>query len=400
MSKAPGSPTGKAFPKAKASAKPAAKVAAKAAPKAPAKDDAAPTGDRIAKVLSRAGVASRREAERMIAEGRVKVNGTQIDSPALNVTDRDRIIVDGKPLPQAEAPRLWLYNKPAGLVTSNSDEKGRRTIFDALPEDLPRVMTVGRLDLNSEGLLLLTNDGGIKRRLELPSTGWLRRYRVRINGRPKDEDFEPLRKGLVVDGERFQPMTVALDRQQGANAWLTIGLREGKNREIRRALEDIGYTVNRLLRLSYGPFQLGSLKLGEVEELRPRVVRDQLGLEAEDMEEKPAPRPQRGKPGHKAGGKPAGKPSGRPVGKPSGKPAGKFGGRSEGRSDDRSSARPSARSGEKPGFTSKARSDGKPGQNTRNAQNASGNGPRRDGAKPGSKGPSSNSRPIGKNPRR
>ncbi|CUH87192.1 Ribosomal large subunit pseudouridine synthase B [Phaeobacter sp. CECT 5382] len=400
MSKAPGSPTGKAFPKAKASAKPAAKVAAKAAPKAPAKDDAAPTGDRIAKVLSRAGVASRREAERMIAEGRVKVNGTQIDSPALNVTDRDRIIVDGKPLPQAEAPRLWLYNKPAGLVTSNSDEKGRRTIFDALPEDLPRVMTVGRLDLNSEGLLLLTNDGGIKRRLELPSTGWLRRYRVRINGRPKDEDFEPLRKGLVVDGERFQPMTVALDRQQGANAWLTIGLREGKNREIRRALEDIGYTVNRLLRLSYGPFQLGSLKLGEVEELRPRVVRDQLGLEAEDMEEKPAPRPQRGKPGHKAGGKPAGKPSGRPVGKPSGKPAGKFGGRSEGRSDDRSSARPSARSGEKPGFTSKARSGGKPGQNTRNAQNASGNGPRRDGAKPGSKGPSSNSRPIGKNPRR
>ncbi|MEP1328845.1 pseudouridine synthase [Pseudophaeobacter sp.] len=400
MSKAPGSPTGKAFPKAKASAKPAAKVAAKAAPKAPAKDDAAPTGDRIAKVLSRAGVASRREAERMIAEGRVKVNGTQIDSPALNVTDRDRIIVDGKPLPQAEAPRLWLYNKPAGLVTSNSDEKGRRTIFDALPEDLPRVMTVGRLDLNSEGLLLLTNDGGIKRRLELPSTGWLRRYRVRINGRPKDEDFEPLRKGLVVDGERFQPMTVALDRQQGANAWLTIGLREGKNREIRRALEDIGYTVNRLLRLSYGPFQLGSLKLGEVEELRPRVVRDQLGLEAEDMEEKPAPRPQRGKPGHKAGGKPAGKPSGRPVGKPSGKPAGKFGGRSEGRSDDRSSARPSARSGEKPGFTSKARSGGKPGQNTRNAQNASGAGPRRDGAKPGSKGPSSNSRPIGKNPRR
>lgn len=400
MSKAPGSPTGKAFPKAKASAKPAAKVAAKAAPKAPAKDDAAPTGDRIAKVLSRAGVASRREAERMIAEGRVKVNGTQIDSPALNVTDRDRIIVDGKPLPQAEAPRLWLYNKPAGLVTSNSDEKGRRTIFDALPEDLPRVMTVGRLDLNSEGLLLLTNDGGIKRRLELPSTGWLRRYRVRINGRPKDEDFEPLRKGLVVDGERFQPMTVALDRQQGANAWLTIGLREGKNREIRRALEDIGYTVNRLLRLSYGPFQLGSLKLGEVEELRPRVVRDQLGLEAEDMEEKPAPRPQRGKPGHKAGGKPAGKPSGRPVGKPSGKPAGKFGGRSEGRSDDRSSARPSARSGEKPGFTSKARSGRKPGQNTRNAQNASGNGPRRDGAKPGSKGPSSNSRPIGKNPRR
>ena len=209
------------------------------------------------------------------------VNGKTIDSPALNVTDKDRILVDGKPVSEPEPARLWLYHKPTGLVTTARDEKGRATIFDDLPEDMPRVMSVGRLDLNSEGLLLLTNDGGIKRKLELPSTGWLRQYRVRINGRPKEEDFAPLRKGLVVDGERFQPMKVDLDRQQGANAWLTIGLREGKNREIRRAMEDIGFAVNRLLRVAYGPFQLGNLKAGEVEEVRRRVLRDQLGLDAE-----------------------------------------------------------------------------------------------------------------------
>lgn len=239
-------------------------------------------GDRIAKVLARAGVASRREAERMIEAGRVAVNGKVIDSPALNVTDKDRVSVDGKPMKAPEPPRLWLYHKPPGRVTTNKDEQGRATIFDDLPENLPRVMSVGRLDLNSEGLLLLTNDGGIKRQLELPSTGWLRKYRVRINGRPKEEDFEPLRKGLALEGERFQPMTVSLDRQQGANAWLTVGLREGKNREIRRAMEDIGYSVNRLIRVSYGPFQLGDLKPGAVEELRRRVIRDQLGLDIQD----------------------------------------------------------------------------------------------------------------------
>lgn len=255
----------------------------------PPKD--APTGDRIAKVLSRAGVASRREAERMIEAGRISVNGKVIERAALNVTEQDRIFVDGKPLNAPEPPRLWLYHKPIGLVTTNSDEKGRATVYDDLPEELPRVMSVGRLDINSEGLLLLTNDGGIKRQLELPSTGWLRKYRVRVNGRPQDASLEPLRKGITDDGERFQPMNVAIDRQQGANAWLTVGLREGKNREIRRAMEAVGLKVNRLIRISYGPFQLGQLKAGAVEEIRRRVMRDQLGLDSKDDSGLAKPRP-------------------------------------------------------------------------------------------------------------
>jgi 23S rRNA pseudouridine2605 synthase len=238
-----------------------------------------PKGDRIAKVLARAGVASRREAERMIEAGRVTVNGRKITSPALNVTEADKITVDGQPLAEPEPPRLWLYHKPAGLVTTARDEKGRPTVFENLPEGMPRVMSVGRLDLNSEGLLLLTNDGEIKRRLELPSTGWLRKYRVRVKGAPSDEMLEPLRKGIEVEGEKFQPMDVTLDRQQGANAWLTIGLREGRNREIRRAAEAVGLTVNRLIRVSYGPFRLGELKPGEVEEIKGRVLREQLGLD-------------------------------------------------------------------------------------------------------------------------
>ena len=250
-----------------------------------------PKGDRIAKVLARAGIASRRGAEGIIAAGRVSVNGKKIDSPALNVTNNDHIAVDGQPLRAAEPERMWLYHKPAGLVTSDADEKGRRTIYDALPEDMPRVMSIGRLDINSEGLLLLTNDGGIKRKLELPSTGWMRRYRVRINGRPTDPTLEPLRKGMTVDGERFQPMQVTLDRQQGANAWLTVGLREGKNREIRRAMESIGLVVNRLIRVSYGPFQLSDLKPGAVEEIRRKIVRDQLGIEAEEKTGTAKPRP-------------------------------------------------------------------------------------------------------------
>lgn len=248
--------------------------------------DSGKQGERIAKVIARAGRASRREAERLIAEGRVAVNGKVIDSPALNVTAADKIAVDGQTLAAPEAPRLWLYHKPTGLVTTTKDEKGRPTVFDNLPEDMPRVLSVGRLDLNSEGLLLLTNDGGIKRRLELPSTGWVRKYRVRLKGTPADTDFQPLRAGLTVAGERFQPMQVTFDRQQGANAWITVGLREGKNREIRRAIEAIGLEVNRLIRVSYGPFRLGDLKPGAVDEVRPKVLRDQLGL-GEDKGAKP-----------------------------------------------------------------------------------------------------------------
>lgn len=249
-----------------------------------------PAGERIAKVLSRRGVSSRREAERLIEAGEVKVNGKIITSPALNVTDADKITISGHPLPALEPARLWLYYKPEGLVTSASDEKGRDTVFDHLPDDMPRVMSVGRLDLNSEGLLLLTNDGELKRRLELPSTGWLRKYRVRIKGNPTDPELEPLRKGVVIDGERFQPMSVVLDRHQGANSWLTIGLREGKNREIRRAIDSIGLIVNRLIRISYGPFRLGELKPGEVEEVRAKVLQDQLGSGVTDDGTEPAAR--------------------------------------------------------------------------------------------------------------
>jgi len=249
-------------------------------------------GERIAKVLSRAGIASRREAERMIELGQVAVNGRVIDGPALNVLPSDRITVDGKPVAAPEPARLWLYYKPEGLVTSAADEQGRPTVFDRLPPDLPRVMSIGRLDLNSEGLLLLTNDGGLKRRLELPATGWMRKYRVRIKGNPTDAALEPLRAGLTVEGDRFQPMVVVIDRLQGANAWLTVVLREGKNREIRRAMLALGLTVNRLIRISYGPFRLGDLQPGEVSEVRGRVLRDQLGFDpASDDEPPPTARP-------------------------------------------------------------------------------------------------------------
>ena len=247
-------------------------------------------GERIAKRLARAGVASRREAERMILDGRVRVNGKRIDSPALNVTPADRVEVDGKVLGEADVPRMWRYHKPAGLVTTSSDEKGRPTVFDRLPPELPRVMTIGRLDLNSEGLLLLTNDGGIKRRLELPSTGWIRRYRVRVHGEPDEAGLERLRAGLILDGERFRPMEVTLDRRQGANAWLSVGLREGRNREIRRAMEAIGLAVNRLIRVGYGPFKLGDLAAGAVEEIRQKIVADQLGLPRKQADRPSAPR--------------------------------------------------------------------------------------------------------------
>ena len=234
-------------------------------------------GERIAKRLSRAGVASRRDAERMIAEGRVRLNGKKLTTPAVKVTASDLIEVDGAPIAEAEKARLWRYHKPRGLVTTAKDEKGRPTIFERLPDDLPRVMPVGRLDITSEGLLLLTNDGELKRRLELPATGWLRRYRVRVHGAVSEKTVEPLLTGLTVEGVVYQPMQVQIDRQQGANAWLTVGLREGKNREIRRAMEAIGLPVNRLIRVAYGPFQLGQLVQGGVDEIRASVMREQLG---------------------------------------------------------------------------------------------------------------------------
>ena len=257
-------------------------------PDTPETESPKPEGDRIAKVMARVGVASRREAERMILEGRVTVNGKKIDSPALDVLPGDRIAVDGKKLDEPQETRLWMYYKPVGLVTTEADEKGRQTVFDALPRDLPRVMTVGRLDLNSEGLLLLTNDGELKRRLELPTTGWLRRYRVRVNGTPNDLTFAPLRRGVTIDGEDFAPMEIKLDSQQGANAWLTIGIREGKNREIRRAMSHIGLIVNRLIRIGYGPFKLTGMEENEVREIKRKVLRDQLGgLLTGELEEKP-----------------------------------------------------------------------------------------------------------------
>ncbi|MCR9151169.1 MAG: rRNA pseudouridine synthase, partial [Rhodobacteraceae bacterium] len=235
------------------------------------------TGERIAKAISRAGLMSRRDAEKAILAGRVAVNGKPVASPALDVTARDRVTVDGKPIDAPQDVRLWLYYKPLGLIVSEKDEKGRQTVFDTLPEGMPRVMSVGRLDLNSEGLLLLTNDGGLKRRLEMPATGWLRKYRVRVMGSPTEAMLAPLRDGITIDGEEFQPMEITIDHQRGANAWLTVGIREGKNREVRRAMAEIGLNVNRLIRVSYGPFRLNDMKPGEISELRRKVLRDQLG---------------------------------------------------------------------------------------------------------------------------
>ncbi len=245
------------------------------------KSDATPEGERIAKALSRAGVASRREAERMIEAGRVAVNGERLKSPARNVTPEDVITVDNREIEAKQRTRVFRYHKPRGVVTTARDERGRTTIYDVLPEGLPRLMPVGRLDITSEGLLLLTNDGEVKRKLELPSTGWLRKYRVRVHGDPTDAKLKKLEKGVVIEGERFQPMMVTVDRVQGANAWLTVGLREGRNREIRRAMESVGLDVNRLIRTSYGPFRLGTLPEGAVEEAPTRVLNDHLGLSLE-----------------------------------------------------------------------------------------------------------------------
>lgn len=234
-------------------------------------------GERIAKVIARAGLCSRREAEAWIAAGRVAVNGEKIASPALNVTSADKIVVDGKPLPGVERTRLFLYHKPRGLVTTTSDPQGRPTIFGALPQHLPRLISIGRLDLATEGLLLLTNDGGLARALELPSTAWLRRYRVRAYGKVTQEQLDALREGVTVDGINYGPVEATLDREQTSNVWITFAIREGKNREVRNVLRHLGLHVARLIRVSFGPFQLAELGEGEVDEVPTRVLRDQLG---------------------------------------------------------------------------------------------------------------------------
>lgn len=232
--------------------------------------------ERIAKRIARSGVCSRRDAERMIAEGLVRLNGKKLDSPAVTVTDEDEIIVDGKPLPEKEKPRLWRLFKKRGLVTSHRDEQGRDTVFEHLPSYVPRVISVGRLDLNSEGLLLLTNDGELARYLELPATGWARRYRVRVHGRIEEEKLKQLEDGITVDGVNYGSIQAEVDVQKGTNAWMTVTLREGKNREIRRVMEHLGWPVTRLMRVSYGPFQLGNLAPGECEEITGKVMKEQL----------------------------------------------------------------------------------------------------------------------------
>lgn len=236
-------------------------------------------GERLAKVLARAGLCSRRDAERWIEAGRVSVDGKKITTPALNVEDHQKIVVDGKPIPRADVARLWRYHKPAGLITTAKDPQGRPTVFEYLPDELPRVVSVGRLDLNSEGLLLLTNDGELARYLEKPSEGWSRCYRVRVRvGRNgiDEEELKSLEDGITVDGVKYGPIKAELDTTKGSNAWVTMELKEGKNREIRKIMEHLGYEVNRLLRVSFGPFQLGRLEKNEVEEIPQRVLKDHL----------------------------------------------------------------------------------------------------------------------------
>jgi len=239
-------------------------------------DTETPRGDRIAKFLSRAGIASRRDAERMLAEGMITVNGKKITHPATFVTPDDVVQVKGKVVDQPDRTRVWRYHKPEGLVTTHKDPEGRPTVFDKLKHQLPRVISVGRLDLTSEGLLLLTNDGGLARQLELPATGWLRRYRVRVFGVPDPAALKALANGVTVEGVRYGPIEAEVDATKGDNTWLTVSLREGRNREIRRVMEHLGLAVSRLIRVAYGPFQLGTLERGGIEEIQPRVLREQL----------------------------------------------------------------------------------------------------------------------------
>jgi 23S rRNA pseudouridine2605 synthase len=277
------------------------------------------SGERIAKVVSRAGLASRRDAEEWIVQGRVTVNGRVINSPALDVTANDVISVDGKPLPPRERTRLFLFHKPRGLMTTHADPEGRPTVFDNLPEGLPRLISIGRLDFNTEGLLLLTNDGGLARALELPDTGWLRRYRVRAHGEVTQGQLDELKKGVEVDGVKYGPIDATLERDQGANVWLVFAIREGKNREVRNVMAHLGLEVNRLIRISYGPFQLAELEEGQVEEVKTRVLREQLGEKIAALAGADFARPMQGEPHPEAESEESDAPRGKKPFKPAGK---------------------------------------------------------------------------------
>jgi 23S rRNA pseudouridine2605 synthase len=279
------------------------------------------SGERIAKVVSRAGLASRRDAEEWIVEGRVTVNGRVINSPALDVTENDVVTVDGKPLPPRERTRLFMFHKPRGLMTTHADPEGRPTVFDNLPEGLPRLISIGRLDFNTEGLLLLTNDGGLARALELPDTGWLRRYRVRAYGEVTQVQLDQLKSGIEIDGVKYGSIDATLERDQGANVWLVFAIREGKNREVRNVMAHLGLEVNRLIRVSYGPFQLGELAEGEVEEVKTRVLREQLGEKIAMLAGADFNRPMHGEPQAGAENEVADAPRGKKPFKPSGKSA-------------------------------------------------------------------------------
>lgn len=332
-------------------------------------------GDRIAKVMARAGLCSRRDAERWITDGRVSVNGIKLTSPALVVGPQDEILVDDKPLPQKDRTRLWLYHKPKGLVSSNKDSEGRPTVFGNLPKEMPRVISIGRLDINTEGLLLLTNDGALARHLELPSTGWLRRYRVRAFGRITQADLDKLADGIAIEGILYGGIEAQLEREQGSNVWLTLGLREGKNREVKKILEHLGLVVNRLIRISYGPFQLGDLETGLTREIKSRMLRDQLGdgLVAElglsfhgpdNVEEDTSAAPKRAKPFAKPGQKPGANATSEPKRKP------KKRDRKAEALEGMSTSKPPKSAGKKPGSA-------KPSQNRRPGGKPAG-GPRAD----------------------
>ena len=237
-----------------------------------------PDGDRIAKVIARAGICSRRDAEKLIAEGRVKVDGVVITSPALNVTSTNLVMVNDKLLAEPEGARMWRYHKPSGLVTTHKDEKGRPTVFANLPKHLGRVVSVGRLDFNSEGLLLLTNDGEIARRMEIPTAGWTRVYRARLFGKVNQADLDRLAQGTTIAGVKYGPIVADIERAKGMYSWATVSLKEGKNREVKRVMESLGLRVARLIRTAYGPFQLGQLAEGAVEEIPARLWREKLGI--------------------------------------------------------------------------------------------------------------------------